>query len=315
MHHVPDTPCWLASLPSPLRLPFKALMQLMALLWMLLVALPRPDIILLQLPPALPTMLVCRLAALRHRARLVFDWHNFAYTLMAIGLGRRHPLVGPGFLLLVSASWHPWVAPLVPGRCSGGQPCRQALLQNHTHAPHALHRPGDQVRAAEAYERYWGRSADASLCVTDAMRAELTRSWSVPATTFHDCPPDFFRAATPAETHSLLQRLAPALAAPLHPHDFCSALCAGLRPGQTICTEEEVGAGGAVSGAGRRTRRGSGAMAAAAQVRLRTDRPALVVSSTSWTPDEDFGPLLVAAQLYDAKVKSAERSPFRCPGA
>ena len=60
---------------------------------MVLFSLPRPDVILLQLPPAVPTMLVCRLAAARHRARLVFDWHNFAYTLMAINMGGRHPLV------------------------------------------------------------------------------------------------------------------------------------------------------------------------------------------------------------------------------
>lgn len=158
---LPRRPRWIGALPGPLRLVFKAVAQLLVLLWMLLVTLPRPDVILLQvppprqlplggldvraflpassasrpsfpfgsanstscigpgacnacalstpacpparphaaavqLPPALPTMLVCWLAAKRHRARLVFDWHNFAYSLMALGLGRRHPLVRRG---------------------------------------------------------------------------------------------------------------------------------------------------------------------------------------------------------------------------
>jgi beta-1,4-mannosyltransferase len=58
-----------------------------------LLRVPRPDVILVQTPPAVPTLWVARLAARLRSARLVIDWHNLTYTVLALRVGSRHPLV------------------------------------------------------------------------------------------------------------------------------------------------------------------------------------------------------------------------------
>jgi beta-1,4-mannosyltransferase len=53
----------------------------------------RPDTILVQTPPAIPTLPAARLAARAAGARLVVDWHNFGGDMLALRLGRGHPAV------------------------------------------------------------------------------------------------------------------------------------------------------------------------------------------------------------------------------
>jgi beta-1,4-mannosyltransferase len=57
---------------------------------MALMRLRRPDVLLVQSPPALPTLLVGWIVARLRRARFIVDWHNLGYTILALRLGRRH---------------------------------------------------------------------------------------------------------------------------------------------------------------------------------------------------------------------------------
>ena len=216
------------------------------MLWTVMVTLPRPTHVLLQTPPCVPSFAVCWLVCFIRRAKLVIDWHNLAYTLMALKFG-----------------------------------------------------PSSQiVRVAIIYERMLGRLGHAHLAVTDAMATWLHERWGIetPIVVLHDAPPEFFRPSSLEETRALFARLAPALAAsPARvPGDCCDR--DGGDPLTTTTTT--VMAGGKSGGRGARRREG---------------RPALVVSSTSWTPDEDFGVLLDALTLYDVVAGADEDASEKYP--
>jgi beta-1,4-mannosyltransferase len=54
---------------------------------------PTPDVILIQNPPAAPTMAAAWLAARMRGARLIIDWHNLSYSVLAVPLGEHHRAV------------------------------------------------------------------------------------------------------------------------------------------------------------------------------------------------------------------------------
>lgn len=93
------------ALPAPLarggggRLRFLAtaaanvLRQAWALATTLLRRTTAPDVILVQSPPAIPSLAVTRLAARLRGARLVVDWHNLGWAMLALSLGEGHLLV------------------------------------------------------------------------------------------------------------------------------------------------------------------------------------------------------------------------------
>jgi beta-1,4-mannosyltransferase len=62
-------------------------------LFSLLMRLPKPDVILVQNPPAVPTLSIAWLAARLRGARLVIDWHNLSHAIAAVKVGDTHRAV------------------------------------------------------------------------------------------------------------------------------------------------------------------------------------------------------------------------------
>jgi beta-1,4-mannosyltransferase len=62
-------------------------------LWRLLRTLRQPDLVLVQNPPAFPTLAVSWFSLRAKGVRFVVDWHNLGYTLLQLRLGQWHPAV------------------------------------------------------------------------------------------------------------------------------------------------------------------------------------------------------------------------------
>ncbi|KAJ1796997.1 mannosyltransferase [Coemansia sp. RSA 2399] len=223
------------SLPRPtsasrvvfyLYAPIKIVCQVFMLLWLLLVTMPRLDYMVVQNPPAIPTLAVARVYAGLTNARLIIDWHNYGYTILGMSLGEGHAV----------------------------------------------------VRLAQWFERAFGKSAYAHLCVTSAMARDLRDSWKVRGklVVLHDKAPKHFRRLNTAEIHQLWRRMASdsKIQWPLSWH----------------VNEEDVGNAGTLLTQQRID----------GTIEMRKDRPMLIVSTTSWTADEDFSILLDALARYDS---------------
>jgi len=62
-------------------------------LFVMLMRLPKADVLLVQNPPAVPTLAVAWTVARLRGSRLVIDWHNLSHTVAAVRLGETHRAV------------------------------------------------------------------------------------------------------------------------------------------------------------------------------------------------------------------------------
>lgn len=77
------------------RLPYyviKTIWQTSNLIWILFTK-HISNYILIQNPPAIPTILVCWFYSIVVDSKFIIDWHNYAHTLMALTLKDDHLLV------------------------------------------------------------------------------------------------------------------------------------------------------------------------------------------------------------------------------
>ncbi|GAA5986026.1 hypothetical protein JCM10908_006375 [Rhodotorula pacifica] len=222
-----ETPlAWVSKLPRLLFLlfaPLKILLGAWGLYRTLMSIKPAPGYLFVQNPPAIPTLAIVKVVAFLRGSRVIIDWHNTGYSVLALRLGEQHKAVS----------------------------------------------------LARSFEHFFGRSAFAHLCVSDAMREQLTREIKLRGNvvTLHDRPPATFRRLAAHEAHELFERL-PSLVA-LHATTFSDP---DAHPSSTLFTDPEG--------------------------YLLPSRPALLVSSTSWTADEDFSILLRALSKYEQAARS-----------
>uniref|UniRef100_A0A182Q400 SET domain-containing protein n=1 Tax=Anopheles farauti TaxID=69004 RepID=A0A182Q400_9DIPT len=161
---------------------------------------------------------------------------------------------------------------------------------NYTYSILELESPDSPiVRIAKKIEGFFGARAGDNFCVTRAMKDNLSDQWNIRATVLYDRPPQQFQSISIQEKHDLFARLGENIGA------FRAERSA------IVGDSEHVN----ITGITAFTE-----MYSNGSVKLRDSRPALLISSTSWTPDEDFSILISALDQYE---REANAQPLHYP--
>uniref|UniRef100_A0A8C1KPG2 Beta-1,4-mannosyltransferase n=1 Tax=Cyprinus carpio TaxID=7962 RepID=A0A8C1KPG2_CYPCA len=131
------------------------------------------------------------------------------------------------------------------------------------------------VKLAKWYEKLFGRFSDHNLCVTNAMREDLRKNWNIEATTLYDKPPPIFRETPLKLQHELFIRMGSTYL-PFRPSLDVTKEYMEL----TAFTEHNTQTGAVTRSAGR---------------------PALLISSTSWTgkgPQKEYYKKLIDSKEF-----------------
>lgn len=117
-------------LPAVVFLPAAALRVLwisVRLAWIVLFRLHRPDVVLIQNPPAVPLGLIALAAARMRRAALIVDWHNMSAAMLALRLGADH------FVVRMVSAVEGWI-----GRHADFNLCVSRAMADHMEQRHGI---------------------------------------------------------------------------------------------------------------------------------------------------------------------------------
>jgi beta-1,4-mannosyltransferase len=241
---------------------------------------PPPDCVLVQNPPAIPLLAVAALYCYWNKAGLVIDWHNLGYSM--IGNSGVRSSGGSG---------------------SGGSGSGSGA---------GVEVGGNIFRyLGKLYEKAMAPLADGHLTVTTSLKEFLSTEMGIMKrinsgneededetnqhniSVLHDCPPAIFRLRTLEEQHRILLEMDAAV----------RAIC----PASWFLTDDDAvtsGGGGTADGTPLAVNKTLFTEEyAKGRFRPRRGRPALIVSSTSWTPDEDISLLLQALEIVEAQIE------------
>ncbi|KAK0715049.1 glycosyl transferases group 1-domain-containing protein [Lasiosphaeris hirsuta] len=90
---LPSPPKRPQSIPFIVFAPWKVLLQVYHLAWLLAYGLEPAQWILVQNPPSIPTLAIASLICRLRNTKLMIDWHNYGWTILSGTRGAGHPLV------------------------------------------------------------------------------------------------------------------------------------------------------------------------------------------------------------------------------
>jgi len=149
------------------------------------------------------------------------------------------------------------------------------------------------VIISRIYEKLFSRVGDAHFCVTKAMQEFLLQQWGIQATVLYDQPPEYFHRSSTKETHQLFQAIQENLK--LNNHSL-KAL------DEPDLSEYNISPAYSLREFNLQTFSTTDRENGNIQYHIRNDRPVIIISSTSWTPDEDFSILLDAVHQVDQEI-------------